>query len=120
MARKYSGPLQPGRRSAYVPGSRRNIVNNYRTKVKGKTGTGVIKPQNNVPTQSVIGLRYKQTIDLSNIPVYVAAGVEQTGFGLVINMSDPLSDGLIQHAFGTNTQGGGSSKIQQFYNWWTR
>lgn len=78
----------------------------YKTNVSGKTGSSVIKPQNNVPSQSTILLRYKTTIDMNNMPVYVAAGVEQTGFGLVINMSDPLSDGLIQTSWGSNTQGG--------------
>lgn len=110
MPRKYSGPLQRGGpRSAYVKGTRRNnkVVNNYKTNVKGASGRATIRPQNNVPKQSVIGLRYKQTIDLENIPVYIAAGgVEQTGFGIIVNMSDPTTTGLIQTSFGSNTQGG--------------
>lgn len=112
MPRKYSGPLQSGKRSAYVKGTRRNrkIMPNYSTRVSASGRGGVIKPQNNVPKQSVISLRYKQTIDITNLPVYVAAGVEQSGMGLVVNMSDPLSTGLIQHSFGTNTQAGGIQK----------
>lgn len=110
MPRKYSGPLQRGKRSAYVKGSRRNIMPNYSTRVKASSTGGIIKPQNNVPKQSVISLRYKQSIDITNLPVYVAPGIEQSGLSLVINMSDPLSTGLIQHAFGTNTQAGGIQK----------
>lgn len=108
MPRKYAGPLQQNRKSAYVKGSRRNkIVNNYKTNVKASTSRSVIRPQNNVPKQSVIGLRYKQSVDLNNIPVHVApGGIEESGYGLVINMSDPTSTALLVSSFGQNTQGG--------------
>lgn len=90
---------------------RLKILNNYKTSVRGSTGRGVIRPQNNVPKQSVIALRYKQTIDLENIPVYTAAGgVEQSGFGIVVNMSDPTTTGLIQTSFGSNTANGAFNK----------
>lgn len=90
---------------------RLKILNNYKTSVRGSTGRQVIRPQNNVPKQSVIGLRYKQTLDLENIPVYTAAGgVEQSGFQIVVNMSDPTTTGLIQTAFGTNTANGAFNK----------
>lgn len=97
-----------GKRYKYrKTGRKRNVVNNYATSVRGKSGRSTIRPQNNVPKQSVIGLRYKQTIDTTTIPVYTAANVEQSGIGLSINMSDPTSPGLMTVAFGSNTQGGG-------------
>jgi len=82
-------------------------VNNYSTSVKGKSGRGVIRPQNNVPKQSVIGLRYKQTVDLQKIPVYRnGSGTpqlqEQSGFSIVLNMSNPKTTAIAQYAFGTN------------------
>ncbi|AXQ65302.1 MAG: hypothetical protein [Circular genetic element sp.] len=86
---------------------KRRIVNNYKTAVRGKSGRATIRPQNNVPLQSVIGLRYKQTIDTSTIPVHIGAGVEQSGLGFSVNMSDPTSAGLITVAFGSQTTGGG-------------
>lgn len=85
---------------------RKQVVNNYSTSVRGKSGRATIRPQNNVPKQSVIGLRYKQTVNLENLPVFVAAGVEQSGYGLSINMSDPTSPALMTSAFGSQTQGG--------------
>ena len=100
----------PKRRYKFRKIPKKRIVNNYRTMVSGSKGTKVIRPQNNVPKQSVIGLRYKQTIDIETLPVYVAAGTENTGLGVVINMSDPTSTGLIQTSFGSNTTGGGISK----------
>lgn len=98
VTRKYAGPRRPGERSAKVTKKgKRGIVNNYSTSVRASTGRTVIRPQNNVPKESVLGLRYKQTFDLTNLPVFVGPNnVEQSGIGITINMSDPLSDGLFQ------------------------
>lgn len=76
-------------------------MNNYTTKVQGKTGRGVVRPQNNVPKQSIIGLRYKQSVDLGNIPINTEASPNGSGVGFVINMSDPTSDALIINQFPT-------------------
>lgn len=83
---------------------------NYKTAVRGTSSRTTIRPQNNVPKTSVIALRYKQTIDLTNIPVHVGAGIEESGFGLVINMSDPTSPALIQSSFGSSTTTGSFQK----------
>lgn len=89
-----------------APVRRRRVVNNYATALAGKSKRGVIRPQNNVPKQSVIGLRYKQSIDLGNIPINPEASPNGSGVGLVINMSDPTSSALIQTQFvnGTNPE----------------
>lgn len=89
-----------------APARRRRVVNNYSTALAGKSKRGVIRPQNNVPKQSVIGLRYKQSIDLGNIPINPEASPNGSGVGLVINMSDPTSSALIQTQFvnGTNPE----------------
>lgn len=78
---------------------KRRVMTNYRASTKGKTGRGVIRPQNQVPKQSVIGLRYKQSIDLGNIPINPEASPDGSGVGFVINMSDPTSTALIQSRF---------------------
>lgn len=89
---------------------KRKIMPNYSTRVKASSKGGVIRPQNNVPKQSVISLRYKQSIDILNLPVYVDANKSQSGFGIILNMSDPLNDGLMQISFGTDTQNGSYAK----------
>lgn len=78
-------------------------MNNYSTKVHGKTGRGVVRPQNNVPKQSIIGLRYKQSVDLGNIPINTESSPTGSGVGFVINMSDPTSSALIQTQFVNGT-----------------
>lgn len=84
----------------------KRFMNNYSTSVLGGSARSTIRPQNNVPKQSVIGLRYKQTVNTNTLPVHTAPGVEESGIGLSINMSDPTSSALMTVAFGTNTQGG--------------
>ena len=85
---------------------KKKVMPNYPTRVTTAQKGGIIRPQNNVPKESIISLRYKQSIDIMNLPVYVDANNFQSGFGLVVNMSDPLSDGLIQTSFGSQTLNG--------------
>ncbi|AXQ65677.1 MAG: putative capsid protein [Circoviridae sp.] len=101
-------PRAPVRRRRTLPArprakAKRKVMTNFRTAIKGKTGRGVIRPQNQVPMQSVISLRYKQSVDLGNIPINNDGAPNGSGVGFVINMSDPTSTALIQTQFVNGT-----------------
>ena len=83
--------------------TRKKVVANFRTTVTGKSGRGTIRPQNNVPLQSKIALRYKTSYMTSNIPS-AASGVSPAASGaqLVINMSDPTASNIIGETNSSN------------------
>lgn len=78
-------------------------VANFRTTLTGKSGRGTIRPQNNVPLQSKIALRYKTSYMTSTIPsAGQGASPSASGAQLVINMSDPTASNIIGETNSSN------------------
>lgn len=73
MPRKYSGPLQPGRRSAYVPGVRKNAKrNNYRASaplrsIIKKVALSQSETKNNRVAATNVSLFHNQTHYVANL-----------------------------------------------------
>ncbi len=108
MPRKYSGPLRPGERSAYVRGSRvnrpkrRRGINSYSKAVKVNLRRGLIKSSNFTPKTMDVELNYHQVIRITanqpNIPQYPLA----TGFPFRISLNSPCNPaGEILHVHTT-------------------
>lgn len=81
----------------------RKLVSNFRTTLTGKSGRSTIRPQNNVPLQSKIALRYKTSYMTSLIPS-AGQGVSPhaSGAQLVINMSDPTASNIVSEINSSN------------------
>lgn len=100
--RKYHGPLQPGKRSAYVPGTRRNKprLRNYKkgtrigTNKRGKqTNLNTIKLTTYSRKSENLSIEYREELDMSSMGY--AAG--SSPFLVRVNLNNPVIGGTVQN-----------------------
>lgn len=101
VGRKYAGPLQPGKKSAYVPGTRRNKprLRNYRKGTRIGTNRRGKQSQNNVIKLTTysrkaenLSIEYREEINPSQMGY--AAG--SSPFVMRVNLNNPVVGGTVQ------------------------
>lgn len=116
MARKYSGPLQPGKRSAYVKGARKNKKGN-------KTGLNKVEKQQ---VQNIINknleTKYFHTTEMDSLrelaphPIQTGAAMYCLGFATNTNLIRTGSNDAFPIKYGSNTPMGSLHLARLFTN----